>query len=91
MLVKGVVCMEEFFWAHIGKPLVVFFWSKLKGGANKRIKRGLLRKYKTDFINRIETTVLNRYGDRTFYHNLSCCLLTNNALEKLFDRCYQRD
>lgn len=83
--------MEELFWAHVGKPLVEFFWSKLKGGVNKKIKRGLLRKYKRDFIERIETTVLNKYGDRTFYHNLSYCLFTNNALEKLFDRCYQRD
>ena len=83
--------MEKILWTCLGKPLIVFFWNKLKGEANKKIKRGLLRKYKKDFIKRIETTTLNRYGDRTFYDNLSCCLFNNNALEKLFDRCYQRD
>lgn len=82
--------MEKAIWEYLGKPLVVFFWEKLKGETNKRIKRGLLRKYKKDFIKRIETTILTKYGNRTFYHDLSCCLFANNTLEKLFDRCYQR-
>lgn len=83
--------MKEIFWIILGKPLIVFFWSKLKGETSKKIKRGLLRKYKNRVIKNIESTILNKYGNRTFYHNLSCCLFKNNALEKLFDRCYQRD
>lgn len=83
--------MEYIILKLFGKKILAFFFSKFKGKLAKKYKGYKKLKYNRKFVELLDMDILNKYGDKKIYDNLSKLIVCDDILNKIYNRCYSID
>lgn len=81
--------MKNFIWNRIAEPILNKITDNALEEAKKFIDEYQKQKFKENFIEQLDETLLNKYGNESFYNELSRLIIEIDILNLIYDRCYE--
>ncbi|MCR3758447.1 hypothetical protein KYB31_05485 [Clostridium felsineum] len=80
--------LKYYILKKFGDKLFAFFISKTGIKVKKYYKGYKRRKIRNQFVDSLDMQLLKKYGDKSFYNELSKLVVCDEVLDKIYDQCY---